>query len=182
MDDSRGTWPDKWYKLINLYSQREKTSKGFGDDWSRCPSAKKKVLRTYAANYPTVLRHEPGAYEGINKSANLDRIPATVFVLGDRGKSLQGSAVIYHPQGWKWNEDASGNGLLDGATSPGTGPYSGWSPRHLERGNMAYADHSVRPLTLTEWEVAGIKGYADLASFGKAYWYWWGRYGFDSYQ
>jgi prepilin-type N-terminal cleavage/methylation domain-containing protein len=179
-----GVWPDYWYKLINLYSQRAETSVGFGFDWSRCPSAKidgLAGLRTYGANYPTVLRHEPGAYVGINKSANLDKIPATVFILGDHG-GTQPSAVIYHPQGWKWDLDENGNGDKDGAWNTGTGPYSGWSPRHLERGNMAYADHSVRPLTLTEWEVAGIKGYAALFSTGKAYWDFWGRYGFDSYQ
>lgn len=181
-----GIFPDFWYKLIIPYSDRPDTSKGFGVDWARCPSAAEDARRTVAANYPTILRHEPGYYVGIDKSANLENVPARVFILGDHyGKvwpSYSGPyAVIYHPQGWRFDDDWDDNGDLDTATNTGAGPYNGWYPWHLEKGNMVYADNSVRPLALTKWEEVATKGYAAISAGNKAYWDFWGRMEFDSY-
>ena len=202
-----GAYPHYWYKLINPYSghniqfSKGNTSgavttgdseyeleAGFGVGWSRCPSAKKDAIRTYAANYPTVLRHEPGYYANINKSANLDKIPGKVFILGDHygkdwghGADYTAPAIIFHPQGWQFDEDWNGNGDDDTSTSTGYGPYNGWYPWHLKAGNMGHADNSVRPLKLTEWEDVWITAYPNLSS-GRAKWDFWGRYGFDSYQ
>jgi prepilin-type N-terminal cleavage/methylation domain-containing protein len=181
-----GIFPDYWFRLINPYSGNATTSnpKGFGYDWSRCPSATKDAKRTYAANYPTVMRHEPGYYVGIDKSANLDNIPPKVFILGDHYGKFWGAdprAVIYHPQGWRFSDDWDGNGKIDTAPSTGAGPYNGWYPWHSKAGNMVYADNSVRPLKLAKWEEVWIKAFPNISS-GKANWDFWGRYGFDSYR
>ena len=177
-----GMFPDKWYELINTYtgSNVGDDLQGYGDDWLRCPSAKKEVLRTYGANYPTILRYEPGWYVGVDKSANLDKVPSTVFILGDHGVSSQSAAVIYHPEGWLFNEDRNDNLALDTASNTGAGNYNGWSPRHSNKGNMVYADNSVRPLSLMKWEDVWIDAEMTIAS-GNAYWDFWGFYGFDSY-
>ena len=193
-----------WYKRLNPYSgHRIQSSKGeasgvvttatadeyeiedgFGAGWLRCPSAKKDAAQTYAGNYPTVIRYEPGWYEHINKSAILDKIPSKVFILGEHnGTGYYDLALIYHPAGWVFDNDWDGNGIYDSAWNTGSGSYNGWSSRHMKSGNMAYPDNSVRPLKLSEWEDTSLYYYTINASWGSHKdWGFWGQPNYRAYE
>ena len=171
-----GAFPNYWYRLLSPYLSADGRSQGVGVEWARCPSAPKDALRTYGGNCPTVFRHEPGAYPGVSGSARLDKIPLEVFLLSDTygkdwgsGAQYGAMAVILHPVGWPYDMDHDGDGLDDTATTESItyGPYNGWDPRHLGRGNLVYANGSVSPMTITEFVTGTI---------------FWGRYGWDSYQ
>ena len=170
-----GMWPDYWYRLIAPYSglgiayvsqdsdvvttagyYNEGYENSFGAGWARCPAAKKDALVTYAGNYPGAFRYEPGYYAGVDKSANLDKIPSKVFILSDSylkirvmGPTHPRLALIGHPMAAVFNWDESGNGRNDshgGSSLLVDGPYNGWDPRHREKGNMVFVDNSVRLL------------------------------------
>ena len=189
-----GIFPGYWWKLIGPYTGYKDSSgeDGFGVHVLKCPSAKKDANRTYGALYPTVFRHEPGYYAGIDKSANLDKIPSKVMILGDHygkdwgaGDGYSAFAVIYHPMGWKFDWDESGNGINDTALTAltGGGPYNGWYPRHAGKGCLIFADGSSRPVSIDEWEEAYIKYYGANTGGGNVTdWGFWGRYSFQAYQ
>ena len=127
-----------------------------GSKYMWCPSQKQQYgFASYGINYINVFSTDSNGSWGsfdLDKSARLDRVPKTTFVMSDASYSW-----VYSPTRWTWGCDTDGDKKLDTNRilynlAPKECQYNGFAPRHLKRGNMVFADLSVRPTTTSAWK------------------------------
>ena len=148
---------------------------GLADRWPRfmpCPATKKSAWndQTYGVWYPTVITYNhPDEDDEIyyRGSSYLEKIPPGVMMAAD-SKSNYGPwrTEILNPSvsgSWALNVDWDRDGIDDTAAGElfgGVGPYNGFDPRHLEGGNILFADGSGRRVPIADWaqNVGGLWG------------------------
>ena len=179
-----------WYQFVVPYmGQRElnianrtvaSTNTRFGyngldDRWPRfmpCPATKRDAWNdmTYGVWYPTAFTYNiPKESDEVwyRGSSYLDQIPSFVMMAAD-SKSKYGPwrTEILNPAvsgSWALNVDWDRDGIDDTAAGElfgGVGPYNGFDPRHLEGGNILFADGSGRRVPIADWaqNVGGLWG------------------------
>ena len=104
----------------------------------------------YGMMYPTVMAYDKSY--GQTGSAVLDTLPGEVGMVADTCEWF-----IWSPSVWTLTVDADGDGIIDTSQSLWVGGFQPWNkynlfrPRHLNGGNVFFADWHVEPVTIKEW-------------------------------
>ncbi|MHB9071644.1 MAG: type II secretion system protein [Sedimentisphaerales bacterium] len=129
-----------------------------GSKYMWCPTQKNEYGKySYGINWVNVFGSE-GSWssnlstnEALCRSRKLINVKNAVFLVADGG-----TAWIMPPNRFLFDKDTDGDGIKDSVyfyyrTHPNEARYNGFAPRHSKRGNVIFADCSVRGVPLRDW-------------------------------
>jgi len=164
--DNNGTsylWSELTPYTIHLHWPTPEPYQQAGADFMRCPcEVPQGVIPTgatgwvgsyswtYACNWYNIFGNLT-SNTPLNKSALINRVPTTVWLLADTCSNYYGFA--YNPKNWPLTYDTDGDGIPDSFQPAGSriGGYNGLAMVHRGGANFLFPDGRVQWVSKADW-------------------------------